>query len=143
MSVVIDTIIWSLALRRRSGSLNPHEQQVVRELATLVGAGRTILIGVIRQEVLSGIRQQSQFALLRNYLRDFADEPVSTADHERAAEHYNNCQSYGIQGSHIDFLICAVAERLGAPIFSLDVDFTRYARHLPITLHTVRAAPPL
>jgi predicted nucleic acid-binding protein len=141
MSVVIDTIIWSLALRRHSGSLNLYEQQVVREFAALVRAGRALLIGVIRQEVLSGIRRQSQFALLRDYLRDFVDEPVSMGDHERAAEHYNTCQSHGIQGSHIDFLICAVAERLGAPIFSLDADFTRYARHLPITLHTAGASP--
>jgi predicted nucleic acid-binding protein len=141
MNVVIDTITWSLALRRRYGSLNSLEQQVVRELAELVRTSRALMIGAIRQEVLSGIRQHSQFAVLRDYLRDFRDEPVSMIDHERAAEHYNTCQSHGIQGSHADFLICAVAERLDATIFTLDADFTRYARHLPITLHTVRDGP--
>jgi hypothetical protein len=35
-------------------------------------------------------------------------------------------------------LICAVAERLGVAIFTRDQDFTRYAQHLPISLHTVR-----
>lgn len=138
MNVVVDTIVWSLILRRRAASLNTDERQITREFAELVREHRVTLVGAIRQEVLSGIRQVAQFELLRRYLRDFADEPVSAPDHERAAEHYNTCQSHGIQGSHIDFLICAVAERLDATIFSLDADFTRYARCLPIKLHDIR-----
>lgn len=139
MNVVVDTIIWSLALRRRPASLSQHEQQITREFVELVQERRVILLGAIRQEVLSGVRTWSQFDLLRDYLGDFVDQPISTADHERAAEHYNTCQSHGIQGSHVDFLICAVAERLTATVFTLDTDFIRYARHLPIQLHSVRA----
>jgi hypothetical protein len=32
-------------------------------------------------------------------------------------------------------LICAMAHRLGLPIFTTDPDFSGYAKHLPIRLH--------
>jgi len=40
----------------------------------------------------------------------------------------------GIQGSHIDFLICVVAARLKFKIFTTDKDFKFYSKHLPISL---------
>lgn len=138
MDVLVDTSTWSLALRRRAGSLSTVEQQQTRELAELIDEGRVILLGMIRQEVLSGISLRTRFEQVREHLRDFPDEPVTGADHERAAEHFNTCRTNGVQGSHTDFLICAVAERLGAAIFTTDQDFMRYAQHLPISLHTVR-----
>jgi predicted nucleic acid-binding protein len=138
MDVLIDTSIWLLALRRRATSLGHVEQQQRQELAELIEEGRVVLLGLVRQEVLSGIRLQTRFKQVREYLRDFSDHPVSMEDHERAAEHFNTCRAHGIQGSHPDFLICALAERLGAMIFTSDQDFTRYAQHLPISLHAVR-----
>jgi predicted nucleic acid-binding protein len=45
------------------------------------------------------------------------------------------CRKKGIQGSHIDFLICAVAELHEMSIFTLDKDFIRYATVLPIKLY--------
>ncbi len=140
MSALIDTSIWSLALRRPSDQLNPAERRLTSELAALIGERRAVLLGLVRQEALSGIRLPQRFERLRTALRSFPDQPVTTADHVRAAEHFNICQAHGIQGSAIDFLICAVAERLGASIFTTDGDFPLYARHLPITLHQPRGS---
>ncbi|PYR75773.1 MAG: hypothetical protein DMF86_14380 [Acidobacteria bacterium] len=64
-----------------------------------------------------------------------ADEPLDTADFERAAEHFNTCRARGVQGSNTDFLICAVAERRKLPILTNDADFSRVAAILPVTLH--------
>ncbi|MEA2561990.1 MAG: hypothetical protein QOH06_3494 [Acidobacteriota bacterium] len=134
MSVLVDTSVWSLALRRR----NPSGDGVVRELQELIREGRIHLIGPIRQEVLSGIREAAQFQALRDRLRSFPDLPLETVDHERAAEHFNLCRRHGLQGSNTDFLLCAVAERHNLAILTTDGDFAAFASHLPITLHRPR-----
>jgi predicted nucleic acid-binding protein len=131
MKVLVDTSVWSLALRRRKPTANP----AVEELRSLIDGGRVAMIGVIRQELLSGIRTPEAFDRLRDNLRPFSDEQLETADFERAAEHFNTCRANGIQGSNTDFLICAVAERRNLPILTTDADFTRFARVLPIALH--------
>lgn len=131
MKVLVDTSVWSLALRRRTSSANA----AVDELRSLIEEGRVAMIGVIRQELLSGVRTLATFERLRDHLRPFSDEQLETADFERAAEHFNTCRAHGVQGSNTDFLICAVAERRTLPILTTDIDFTRFAELLPITLH--------
>ena len=130
MKVLLDTVVWSLVVRR-----NRPDDAIVSEFASLVRDGRVAIIGPIRQEVLSGSRDRANYERMRDYLRDFADTAISRTDYEEAAAFYNECRRNGIQGSHIDFLICAVAVRNGFPIFTTDGDFARYARVLPITLY--------
>ncbi|MES1245207.1 MAG: PIN domain-containing protein [Acidobacteriota bacterium] len=137
MSVLVDTSVWSLALRRRE----PSPDGVVRELSELIREGRVHLIGPIRQEVLSGVREAAQFVSLRERLRAFPDMRLETVDHERAAELFNLCRRHGIQGSNTDFLLCAVAERHNLPILTTDGDFKIVSRHIPISLHQPRLAP--
>jgi predicted nucleic acid-binding protein len=138
MNVLVDTPIWSLALRRRRTNLNPDERRLVAEWTELVREGRIILIGMIRQEVLSGIADEGFYSRVLAALRTFDDEPVSTVDNERAAANFNRCRAHGIQGSPVDLLACAVAERLDVAIFTTDGDYTHFAQHLPIRLHQVR-----
>lgn len=130
MKVLVDTSVWSLALRRRTPA-----HRSVDELRTLVAHGRAAIVGPIRQELLSGIRDRAGFERLRDHLRAFPDEPITSADYERAAECFNLCRAKGIQGSNTDFLLCAVAERLRFPILTTDEDFLRFGRMLPIRLH--------
>ena len=137
MKVLVDTSVWSLALRRSSPTAG-GSQVLVRELEDLIDDVRVVIIGPIRQELLSGIPSPEQFAALREKLRAFDEVPLSLADHELAAEFFNTCRSSGIQGSHTDFLICAVASSRGMAIFSSDGDFARYAQHLPVALHHPR-----
>ena len=131
MKVLVDTSVWSLALRRRATASVPE----VEELRSLIDEGRVAMIGPIRQELLSGIRTVESFERLRDHLQPYADEPLETADFERAAEHFNTCRARGVQGSNTDFLICAVAERRNLPILTTDADFSRLAAVVPITLH--------
>jgi predicted nucleic acid-binding protein len=134
MRVLVDTGVWSLALRRRQVSQHP----ALPELRELIREGRAHIIGPIRQEVLSGIREKAQFARLRDHLREFPDLPVRTIDFERAAEFFNICRSRGIQGSNTDFVICAIADRYGMAILTTDGDFPLFAPHLPVQLHVPR-----
>jgi len=136
--VLVDTTIWSLALRRRAHQLSPAEKELVDEWEDLVNSGRAALIGPVHQEVLSGIRSDTVFKALAEKLASFRYLETLPGDFVQAARFFNVCRSHGIAGSHIDMLICALAHRYRAAIFTTDPDFPGYARHLPIRLHEVR-----
>ncbi len=131
--VIVDTSVWSLALRRRRNK--PAYDAPIAELARLIGEGEALIAGPIRQELLSGIASEEQFVALRERLEPFPDLPILTRDYERAAMCFNQCRARGIQGSNTDYLICALALRLRVPVFSTDLDFGRYAEILGVRLH--------
>ena len=132
MNVIIDTAIWSLALRRKK-KLNYIE---VFQLEKLIENYQTVMLGVIRQEILSGIKEESQFKILKEYLRAFPDKQINTKDYETAAEFFNICRKKGVQASNTDYLICAVAANNGFEIFTNDKDFNLLKKYLPIKLFT-------
>lgn len=134
MKILVDTSVWSIALRRKI--INDEERVVVNKLQKLIESLQVAVIGPIRQEILSGIADEKQFKLLTNKLGAFEDILISTGDYEKAAFFYNACRVNGIEGSHIDFLICAVAANHKMPVFTLDKDFIRYAEYLPITVYS-------
>jgi predicted nucleic acid-binding protein len=136
MKILVDTSVWSLALRRARTDFSPH----VQELVQLIDDMRVQLIGPIRQEILSGIKTESQFVNVREQLRAFPDLPLIADDFEYAAELFNILRTKGIQGSNTDFLICAVSLRHSMPIYTTDNDFTLFTRHIPIKLHSVNAS---
>jgi predicted nucleic acid-binding protein len=138
VKVLVDTSVWSLALRRVTDAPGPE----VLELLALIDDQRVQMLGPIRQELLSGLRLTSQFAELKNRLRSFADLPLLTDDYVTAASFFNRCRSLGVQGSNTDFLICAVSARTRFAIFTTNHDFAHFARHLPIQLHAMREAGP-
>lgn len=134
MNIIIDTSVWSLALRRQRSM--PRAE--TRELGELVREGRAAMLGPVRQELLSGVRGEQQLETLRDHLRAFPDVPLEAEDYEEAASFFNKCRARGIQGSNTDYLICAVAARRGFGILTTDTDFAHFARVLPIALHAPR-----
>lgn len=134
MRVLIDTSIWSLALRRSEHAQNPEAE----ELRRLIAAHVAEIIGPIRQEVLSGVRDPAQFDRLESHLAAFADLPLLMEDYVTAAKFYNLCRCKGIQGSNTDFLICAVAVRHDLAVFTTDGDFPHFAKCLPVVQHEMR-----
>src|SRR5262245_36162992 len=101
---------------------------MVTALAGLIQDGRALLLGAVRQELLSGVRSHDQFDSLRERLRAFPDIELEMADYEEAAAFSNKCRTGGVQGSSIDFLICAVAVRRQAQVLTTDKDFEHYLR---------------
>ncbi len=134
MRILIDTPVWSLALRRKTADLASSERRVMQLLHEIVNEGRAQLLGSVRQELLSGLREDSQFRRLRDYLRDFPDTVLATDDYEEAARASNECRKAGIATTPDDMLICAVGLHHGWQIFSTDRDFSHYAAVLPIQL---------
>jgi len=132
MMVLVDTPVWSLALRRRPLDLSGAEYRLTRTLDELVRAGRVQLLGTTRQEILSGIREDTQFERIRAHLRFFEDVALTVDDYEEAARMSNRCTRSGIASSAADMLICAVSTRQHWQIFSTDQDFVHYRSVLPI-----------
>lgn len=128
MKVLIDTSVWSLALRKRPETA--EEKKTVATLSDIIKDSRVAMIGAIRQELLSGISDKNKFEQLKEKMRAFEDLEITTEIYELAADFSNTCRRNGIQGSHTDFLICAVANHYGLSIFTLDKDFIMYKKHL-------------
>ncbi len=130
--VLIDTCVWSIALR----GATPKEMKIAEELTQLIDDNKVKIIGAIRQELLSGYSDKQSYERLKAKLLFFPNEPILDADYEAAAEYSNFCRAKGIQGSHTDFLICAVAIRKKFKIFTTDKDFNNYSKYLPISIYS-------
>jgi predicted nucleic acid-binding protein len=134
LKVLIDTPIWSYALR----SENNAYKNEIDALIALIEEQRALIIGPIRQEILSGYSDQKKHLTVKEKLSHFSNTPIVDSDYELAAEFNNSCRKKGVQGSHIDFLICAVAKRLDIPIFTNDKDFEHYQKIIHIKLFQSR-----
>jgi len=137
MNVLVDTPLWSLLLRRTVVDLSPRERTLQGRVSELIGEGRVRIAGPVRQEILSGVRYESQLEKLRKVLAAFGDAEIRTIDYENAARMSNQCRSQGIQGSTTDFLLCAIALHNNWELFSTDHDFMHFSRVLQIRLHKV------
>ena len=155
MKVLVDTSVWSLAFRRKQTSnaepppsgmtiASPVADEttanggIVETLSELIADSLIVLVGPIRQELLSGISDATVYDNLKSRLRSYDDLPITTADYEKAAAFYNTCRKHGVQGSHVDFLLCAIAYNHDLLLFTTDHDFLHYAKHLPIRLLRVQ-----
>ena len=81
MNVLVDTSVWSEALLRNK----KLESDKVRELRSLILEHRVEIMGPIRQEILSGLREEAQFERLEKQIAAFPDISLETADYSMAA----------------------------------------------------------
>jgi predicted nucleic acid-binding protein len=126
VKLLVDTSVWSFALRRKKiASLSPNEQKLKAELVQAIQDGRIAMLGLLRQELLSGIKEKAQFDKVKAALDPYLDEPINSADHEYAAGVYNGCRNQGVEAGTIDILICAVAARRGWEVPSCDSGLNR------------------
>lgn len=128
MNVLVDTDVWSEALRKKNGKKSAY----VLELVDLIQEGRLVIIGPIRMEILSGIREAQTFDAFSETLSAFPDRPMNSDIYLMAARFFNLCRSKGIQGSNTDFQICACSVQWKIPILSKDKDYELYKKHIPI-----------
>lgn len=129
MKVIVDTDVWSEAFRKKG-----RKSKYVDELFNLINEGRIQMIGVIRMEILCGIRDETMFRLLSRKLEAFPDKILNSEVFTTAARFFNLSRSKGIQGSNSDFIICACSMHWRMPILTKDKDFPRYQKFIPIEL---------
>jgi predicted nucleic acid-binding protein len=128
--IACDTSALSEFFRRSSAN-----SQTAQTVATLIEEKQLALFGVVRQEILSGIKTPEQFARVEAATRGLPLHFADDADHVLAAQLFNSCRGSGIQGSAIDFLICAMAVNRNFQILTTDPDFVQYAKVIKIDLY--------
>ena len=127
--VLVDSDVWSEAFRKKG-----EKSACVSQLRELIEADEVVMIGPVRQEVLSGIKEKKKFETIRQLLKAFPSQPMDDSIYELAASFFNICRSKGIQGSHTDFLICACSVSWKVRILSKDQDYDQYAKCIPVDI---------
>jgi len=129
--ILVDTSVWSLTLRRKSGIVN--QEAVI--LMNLIEQGEDIyLLGIILQEILQGIKNPKDFHVLEQYFEAFPLIGLTREDHVKAAELKNNLIKKGKQISTIDALIASTAISHNCYLFTTDEDFKHIVRHSKLQL---------
>jgi hypothetical protein len=81
--ILIDTTVWSKGYRRKNISF--EDQHVVNALYAITDINKEILIGPVRQEILSRISDYNLFSSLKAKLNGFNNYEVQMGDHDLAA----------------------------------------------------------
>jgi hypothetical protein len=131
MKILVDTSVWSLALRRQTGIVNP--EAIV--LKGLIEQGEDIyLLGITLQEVLQGIKNPKDFHSLKGYFEAFPVIGLTREDYIKAAELKNHLIKNGKQASTIDALIASVAISYNCHLLTSDEDFGHIAKYSKLKL---------
>ncbi len=131
MNILVDTSVWSLALRRDSP---PVSQAVFRLKAALRDGENVFTTGLILQELLQGFKGPKA---RRRIIEGFAPLPLivpERKDHIDAADLKVKLRQKGIQVGTIDVLLAQLCLRHGLWLLSTDRDFIHIAKHVPLAL---------
>jgi len=131
MRVLVDTSVWSLALRRKTVRSHPK----VQVLSDLIASGQSIfLTGIILQEILQGIKDSAQFQKLDSHLSAFAVLEPEITTYKDAARLFSACRSKGVSVSTIDCLIATIAMANDCKLLTDDSDFNHIVAHSSLKL---------
>jgi len=134
--ILVDTSVWSLALRRKKGT----SSKAANLLKEYIETGEYIcLIGIILQEILSGVTSNARFLELEDHLAAFPLVPVEREDYIEAAHLRNDCRKKGVQVGTIDALIAAACIKNDLLLLSTDKDFQLIANNSQLKLIAVNA----
>jgi len=129
--LLIDTSVWSEALRRKEKSLNSSET-LVRKI--IENNDEIVIIGIILQEILSGITNQKQFLEIESILDDFSYIEITKEEYIHAAELRNMCKQKGITAGSFDFLIASLAIKNKLTVVTYDKDFINISKYTELKI---------
>lgn len=135
MSLLVDTSVWSLALRRDADQTAP-ELTALRD--ALLGADQVFTTGLILQELLQGFSGPKARALIVARLSALAFLQPDREDHIEAAEVRNACRRRGVQVGTVDALLIQLCRRYDLLLLSTDQDFYAAAKHVELRLWIAR-----
>ena len=131
LTLLVDTSVWSLVLRRDGSAPEAHARELIRAL----GAGEVIVtIGIILQELLQGFSGPRARDLILDHFSALPLLVPQRRDHVEAAELRNRCRRAGVQVGTIDALLAQLCIRHELMLLSTDNDFTRIAEHCALEL---------
>ena len=136
MTLLVDTSVWSLALRRDAEAAEP---EVGHLKEALFGSEVVVTTGLVLQELLqgfSGPKAQTQI------VERFAALPLiqpDRDDHVSAAALRNTCRQAGVQIGTVDALLAQLCMRHDLTLLTTDKDFTHAAKHCQLRVWPAKA----
>lgn len=132
MNIIVDTCVWSLVLRRQKVD---HANFWVKSFLDHLKNGDGVhLVGNVLQELLDGVRSQSDFNHLIDVLKPFPLIKLSRNTHILAAQLRNDCRKKGVNASPTDFLLAAASIENNYPLLTSDKDFTQISQHCELVV---------
>ena len=131
MTLLVDTSVWSLALRRGAPATEP-EVAALKE--ALGGAEVIVTTGIVLQELLQGFGPPKARAQIISSFAAIALIQPDREDHIAAAGLRNTCRAAGVQLGTIDALIAQLCIRHGLTLLTTDKDFMHAAKHSKLKL---------
>jgi predicted nucleic acid-binding protein len=136
MTILVDTSVWSLALRRDVAAAEP-EVQALKDAFQQDEV--VVTTGLVLQELLQGFSGPKSHAQI---VARFAALPLiqpDRDDHIGAAGIRNACRRAGVQVGTIDALLAQLCIRHGLTLLTTDQDFVHAARHCPLSVWPTKA----
>lgn len=131
MTLLVDTSVWSLALRRDDAVLEPAVDFLQKALR---GAELVVTTGLILQELLQGFNGPKSASSILERFHCLPLLPPDRRDHIAAAEVRNVCRRAGVQIGTIDALLIQLCGRHQLTMLSTDRDFLLATRFVPFRL---------
>jgi predicted nucleic acid-binding protein len=131
LSLLVDTSVWSLALRRDGLSSAP---QVVALVRALENGDPVLTTGLVLQELLQGFSGPKS---REQIIERFSALPLlapDRQDHIEASELRNTCRRKGVQVGTIDALLAQLCIRHKLLLLTSDDDFDNMAAHCPLRI---------
>lgn len=135
MSLLVDTSVWSLALRRDAEQSAP---EVVALRHALLGTDQVFTTGLVLQELLQGFAGPQDRAQLVDRLSALAFLQPVKEDHIEAAEVRNSCRRCGVQVGTIDALLIQLCRKNDLTLLTTDKDFHAATKHVEFRLWSAR-----
>jgi len=130
VTVLVDTSVWSLALRRD----HPRGGPAIAQLTAALTSDLVVTTGLIVQELLQGFLPDRSQSEIRRRLGALAYVQPSRDDHIAAADLRNRCRRAGVQLGTVDALIAQLCISRNLELLSTDRDFEHAARHCGLRL---------
>jgi len=126
MTLLVDTSVWSLALRRDCDRTEP-EVEALKD--ALDGADVVVTTGLVLQELLQGFNGPKSASAI---VERFSALPLifpEREDHISAAQIRNTCRRAGVQIGTVDALIAQLCISNDLTLLTTDQDFSHAAAH--------------
>ena len=131
MTLLVDTSVWSLALRR-DGAVATPEVAALRE--AIEGSDVVVTTGLVLQELLQGFNGPKDRQAIMDRFGALPLIQPDRQDHVAAAEVRNACRRSGVQMGTIDALLIQLCGRHDLTLLSADKDFSNAAAFVPFKL---------
>lgn len=126
MMLLVDTSVWSLALRRDVVVAQP---EVLYLEQALVGSQTVVTTGLVLQELLQGFSGPKARAQIIDRFSLLPLVQPDRQDHVDAAALRTACRRGGVQIGTIDALLAQLCIRHQLTLLTTDRDFAHAARH--------------